>query len=154
MQSQLEGGGAGAAGRAGEVQVKRDIRSPMRIGWRSIIIIIAALVSAACDSPTAGAEQWPVTCDEAAGRALAKMSPEFKQRVRALTKDQLIILHDTWGTGIRNEFGLWRGNGPLLASCAAEAEGTAPEPDPVAMIIITRTWALLQRDKEGPHGGH
>jgi hypothetical protein len=81
------------------------------------------------------------------------MGPALEHEVRSLEKDQLIVLHDSWGMGIRNEFGLWEGNEALLASCAAESAGTAPEPDPVAMVIMTRAWEILHGRRKMTRGG-
>ncbi|HWO08242.1 MAG TPA: DUF6794 domain-containing protein, partial [Polyangiaceae bacterium] len=97
--------------------------------------------------------RWPVTCDEAAALAVSKMGPELEQRVRSLEKDQLIILHDSWGMGIRNEFGLWEGNKALLASCSTGSADVPPEPDPVARVIMSRAWEMLHGEREKPHGG-
>ena len=102
-------------------------------------------------SPPADA-RWPVTCDEAAALAVSKMGPELEQRVRSLEKDQLIILHDSWGMGIRNEFGLWEGNRALLASCSAGSSDVPAEPDPVARVIMKRAWEMLHGERETPHG--
>jgi hypothetical protein len=80
------------------------------------------------------------------------MGPELEQRVRSLEKDQLIILHDSWGMGIRNEFGLWEGNRALLASCSAGSSEVPAEPDPVARVIMRRAWEMLHGERETPHG--
>jgi len=81
------------------------------------------------------------------------MGPALENDVRSLEKDELIVLHDSWGMGIRNEFGLWDGNEPLLASCAADSPGTAPEPDSVAMVIMRRAWEMLHGQRKATHGG-
>jgi hypothetical protein len=57
-----------------------------------------------------------------------------------MRKDSLIELHHGWGTGIRNGFGLWRGNTGLQASCAKE------HPDDCSMVIIEAVWEALRRD--------
>ena len=80
------------------------------------------------------------------------MTPEFKAKVRATPKDQLIIFHLDWGTGIRNTYGLWRGNTDLLNSCAALAPGTEPEAEPVSMVLIKLVWERLQTGEGRNHG--
>jgi len=54
-------------------------------------------------------------------------------------EEQLIRFHHGWGTGIRNEFGLWKGNKELLADCHAE------HPDDASMVIIQAVWERLQK---------
>jgi hypothetical protein len=80
------------------------------------------------------------------------MTPELKAKVRATPRDQLIVFHLDWGTQIRNDYGLWRGNTDLLNSCAALAPGTDAEPEPVSMVLIERVWAHLQTSEGGNHG--
>ena len=82
---------------------------------------------------------WPKTVDEAVTRLLADMKDADKARVRDTKKEDLIIFHHGWGTGIRNEFGLWRGNTNLMADCHAQ------HPDDASMAIIEAVWQKLQR---------
>lgn len=84
---------------------------------------------------------WPTTVDEAARRIVAELDDESKALVRAMKKDQLIQFHLGWGMGIRNSFGLWRGNVKLIESCG---KGRRLHPDECSMIIIEAVWALLQ----------
>ena len=102
---------------------------------------------------TVAGAPWPVTCDEAAARAIEKMGPAGEQRLRSLAKDELIVLNDSFGLNIRNGFGLWGGNDALLASCAAESAGATPDPDSVSMVIITRAWEILRGERKALHGG-
>jgi hypothetical protein len=103
---------------------------------------------------------WPRTVDEAVARILSTMSAEDQARVRSTPKDELIRYHMGWGTGIRNSFGLWKGNKELLNSCGYEGI----HPDTCSDIIIHRVWAALQSPAEpaspnkaaagdGRHGG-
>lgn len=82
---------------------------------------------------------WPGTLDEAVTRVMNDMDEADKQLVRATKKRELILFHHGWGTGIRNEFGLWRGNTNLLADCHAT------NADEASMIIIETLWARLQK---------
>jgi hypothetical protein len=99
----------------------------------------------------AAAAPWPVTCDEAAARAIEKMGPNGVERLRSLTKDELIELHFSLGLNIRNGFGLWDGNQALLDSCANTA-GATPEPDSVSMMIITRAWEIVHGERKSANG--
>jgi hypothetical protein len=90
---------------------------------------------------------WPVTCDEAAARAIEKMGAQGVERLRSLGKDELIELHFSLGLNIRNGFGLWDGNQALIDSCAGAA-GTTAEPDSVSMMIITRAWEIVHGERK------
>lgn len=65
-----------------------------------------------------------------------------------MQEDALITLHQIWGMGIRNSFGMWQGNTALLRSCAAargsDASGASGVsvlfPDEAAMVIIEAAW--------------
>lgn len=81
---------------------------------------------------------WPLTLDAAVEELLSRMSEADKQTVRDTPEDDLIQFHFPWGMGIRNEFGLWRGNTSLLASCGAS------HPDDASTVIIRAVWQRLQ----------
>ena len=102
-------------------------------------------------SEPAAAAPWPVTCGEAATRAIEKMGPNGVARLRSLAKDELIELHLSLGLNIRNGFGLWDGNQALLDSCATAAGGL-PEPDSVSMMIITRAWEIVHGERKSANG--
>ena len=104
----------------------------------------------AATEPVAAAP-WPVTCDEAAARAIEKMGPDGVERLRSLAKGDLIELHFSLGLNIRNGFGLWDGNQALLDSCARAAGGT-PEPDSASMMIITRAWEIVHGERKSANG--
>ena len=82
---------------------------------------------------------WPRTLDEAVRRIIDDMGDAGRKMVRDTKKEKLILFRHGWGTGIRNEFGLWRGNTNLLADCHAE------HPDDASMVIIEAVWQRLQK---------
>ncbi len=82
---------------------------------------------------------WPKTVDEAVTRLIDGMDDAERRMIRDTKKDGLIEFHHGWGTGIRNEFGLWKGNTNLLADCHAE------HPDDASMVIIRAVWERLQK---------
>lgn len=87
---------------------------------------------------TLGPDEWPKTLDEAVARLLSVLSEESKQVVRETSEADLIRFHFSWGQGIRNDFGLWRGNRELLASCGHV------HPDDASMVIIKAVWKRLR----------
>jgi len=112
--------------------------------------VIQAYPCAAGETPatppasTIERDTWPTTVAQAARTIVTMMDDESKARVKATKKEDLIQFHHGWGTGIRNELGLWRGNDKLLESCG---NGTKVHPDSCSMVIIEAVWALLQAQK-------
>jgi hypothetical protein len=113
------------------------------IPWPRIYSRYLVAVSQPVHHPYVPAEAeraaWPKTVDGAVTRLISGMSDEDKARVRDTKKEDLILFHHGWGTGIRNEFGLWRGNTNLMADCHTEV------PDDASMVIIQAVWQRLQK---------
>jgi len=73
----------------------------------------------------------PKTVDEAVDRLMSVLDDEHKLIVASMQEDELIDLHFSLGTDIRNSFGLHNENSPLLKSL-----GLFVHPDDVSMVII------------------
>ena len=69
------------------------------------------------------------------------MTAEDKERVKTTKKEDLILFHHGWGTGIRNYYGLWRRNERLIHS----AYGRHCHPDNASMRIIEAVWQELRK---------
>jgi hypothetical protein len=67
------------------------------------------------------------------------MEKSDKARLRDTKKEDLILFHHGWGTGIRNGFGLWGDNTNLMTDCRAQ------HPDDASMVIIEAVWQSLQK---------
>jgi hypothetical protein len=90
-------------------------------------------------------EKWPVTVEATVKDIIARMSESDKELVRKRRKDGLIQFHFHWGTGIRNYYGLLRGNKELLRSaCGPDSFCDADE---ASMRIIEAVWEALQISK-------
>jgi Domain of unknown function (DUF6794) len=88
-----------------------------------------------------GPDNWPTTVEATVHDLLARTSAADKAYVKATKKEDLIQFHHGWGTGIRNYYGLWRGNEKLiLAAC-----GRPCHPDDASMKIIKAVWRELQK---------
>jgi len=87
-----------------------------------------------------GPGEWPTTVDAVVTDLLNTLSAEDKEMVRKTAFDDLIRFHHGWGTGIRNHYGLWRGNSALIA----DACGGPCHPDDASMRIIEAVWKALQ----------
>jgi len=81
----------------------------------------------------------PRTVQEAVDSILARMPPEDQSRLRATPRKELINTLHSWGRGIRNEFGLWGQNEPLLKDCKTDS------PEGASMVIMEATWDRLQK---------
>ncbi|MBN9524007.1 hypothetical protein J0H58_36770 [bacterium] len=74
---------------------------------------------------------------------VAKLDAESRAKLRDLKKDDLILYHHGWGTGIRNQYGLWS-NSALLRRCAARAGyGEFIHPDSASMLIMEGVWEAV-----------
>lgn len=82
----------------------------------------------------------PKSVDEAVAALKDKLSEANLEQISLMREEDLIGLHFGLGTWIRNAFGLWGGNGELLASC-----GSADmHPDDASGIIIHALWKSLR----------
>ena len=86
-------------------------------------------------------KSWPKTVKEAVTRVLSEMSEKDKEAVRNTKKEDFNKFHHGWGTGIRNDMGLWQGNAELLKDAKAN------HPDDASMVIIEAVWTELQNKK-------
>jgi hypothetical protein len=86
-------------------------------------------------------EKWPTTLSDAVKHITERLSEDDKRLLRETTKAGLIKFHHGWGTGIRNGFGLWRGNDKLIQSAC----GNPCHPDNASMVIMEAVWAALQK---------
>ena len=84
---------------------------------------------------------WPTSISETVTDILRRMPDQDKQRVWATKKDDLIKFHHGWATGIRNHYGLRRGNDKLIVSAC----GKPCHPDDASMLIIEAVWTALQK---------
>ncbi len=54
--------------------------------------------------------EHPKTIDKAVDRLLVILTDAEKEQIKALTEDDLVLLHYSFGENIRNAFGLNSGN--------------------------------------------
>jgi len=86
-------------------------------------------------------EKWPTTLADAVAYITKGLSEDDKRLLRETKKEDLIKFHMGWGMGIRNGFGLWRGNDKLIESAC----GKGCHPDDASMVIIEAVWAALPK---------
>lgn len=93
-------------------------------------------------SQTAQNKEWPTTVDAAVKDLIASLSSEDKAKIKNTEKKDLIQFHMGWGTGIRNHYGLLKGNDALRE----DACGKRCHPDDASMVIIEKVWEVLQQE--------
>jgi hypothetical protein len=95
-------------------------------------------------------QNWPSTLIEAVDRLMSTLAPHDLDAIRHLSEGELITLHFSLGLYVRNEFGLWQGNGELLTSCFPDV--TDPymlsiikqDPDQASGVVVDTLWRRLQ----------
>jgi hypothetical protein len=93
------------------------------------------------DRDLLGPDEWPITIEAAVRMIISGLSDDEKLRVRNTKKADLALFHHGWGTGIRNHYGLWRGNNKLILSAC----GSPCHPDNASGSIILAVWAELRK---------
>lgn len=116
--------------------------------WIAVAMIIACgyfllcvHVAAAPQESPLGLDQWPATVEDTVHDIVSRMPAEDKERVKDTKKEDLILFHHGWGTGIRNHYGLWSGNERLILSAC----GRPCHPDDASMRIIEAVWQELRK---------
>jgi hypothetical protein len=103
--------------------------------------LLGICVAAAQQEALLGPDNWPTTVEDTVRDIVARLPAPDKERVKTTKKEDLILFHHGWGTGIRNHYGLWRGNAKLIASAC----GGPCHPDDASMLIIEAVWQELQK---------
>ncbi len=107
-----------------------------------IVLITISILLLSCASTPKDDEGnlLPVTLEQTVEDIISSLSEEDKKKVKEDKHCNLIRYHHGWGTGIRNHYGLWRGNTKLLKSVC---EGKECHPDDASTIIIYGVWNKL-----------
>jgi hypothetical protein len=87
----------------------------------------------------------PHTVDQAVTRLMSDLSLRDRARIAKLKEEQLVALYFSLGEYIRNAFGLWSGNKPLMESCRALSGIRDLHEDDASAFIIKE---LLKRLRE------
>jgi len=81
----------------------------------------------------------PTTLDAAADWIIASLDSDSKQRLLSIPKADLTQFHHGWGTGIRNELGLWGTNEALLTDCGS----SQMHADDASSVVMEAVWNKL-----------
>jgi hypothetical protein len=115
----------------------------MALALRLAIAVVITLCSTAwaAGDEVLSPDKWPTSVAETVRHIVQRMPEKDKERVRGTKKEDLIKFHHGWGTGIRNYYGLWRGNDKLIISAC----GKPCHPDDASMVIIEAVWVALHK---------
>lgn len=106
----------------------------------TIALLLLVLVACAPRAPDAPASaSLPGTVDEAIDRLLSELPADDVDWMRRNPKDSVTSqLYMGYGTGVRNQFGLWGGNEALLKSCGTD------DPEGCSLVILEGMWDRVQ----------
>jgi len=90
-----------------------------------------------------GVPRQPKTLDEAIITLKKVVDKDELNKIKEMSKKDLIKLHHGFGTYIRNAFQLYGANDSLRKSCGGEQM----HPDDCSMVIINSLWENLQKEK-------
>jgi hypothetical protein len=105
--------------------------------------ICSAVIAIALSAVGTAAEK-PKTVDEAVQVLKTKwLKPKDLDWILRNPKDQVVwALYRPFGTGVRNEFGLWGDNQALRDSCSDK------DPEGCSVVIFNRLWESVRRDAD------
>jgi len=94
--------------------------------------------------PYPDAPAWPTTCGQAIQIFMSKLDDHSREYMRQEKYANLNEATMIWAMGLRNSFGLWRGNSALIASCQVMRPGASAYPVDISQIIIEEGWKKLR----------
>jgi hypothetical protein len=102
----------------------------------AVFIIVLLAISTVAERPK--------TVDEAVQVLKAKwLQPKVRDWILRNTKDEVWArLYMGFGTGVRNQFGLWGDNQPLRDSCGTN------DPEGCSSVILNRLWESVRGDAD------
>lgn len=87
-------------------------------------------------------EKWPTTVKATVEDIISRMSESDKKTVRKTKKEDLLKFHFSWGMGIRNYYGLLRGNAELLRDACGDNRFS--DADEASLRIMEAVWDALE----------
>jgi hypothetical protein len=94
---------------------------------------------------SATAKQYPKTVAEVVDILHANMTLNKEFFLASAEEQDLIDLHFSLGTEIRDDFGLWAGNEALLQSCRELSGDANLHVDDASMVIIRTLWEKVKK---------
>jgi len=86
----------------------------------------------------------PLTVEEAVESLISELPLKDKAAMAKMGEDDLAALNLTIGAYIRRRFGLWSGDGELMASCRIALGNKNLHEDDASAVIIRELWKQLR----------
>jgi hypothetical protein len=86
----------------------------------------------------------PLRVEEAVERLISELPLKDKAAMARMEEDDLAALNLTIGAYIRRRFGLWSGNGELMASCRIVSGNKNLHEDDASAVIIRELWKQVR----------
>jgi hypothetical protein len=123
-----------------------------------VLPVLLAVVAGCLEGTSARADDlpaaWPRTCQAAIDRVVGDLGETDKARLRRVARGDLWMFHHGWGTGIRNDFGLWGGNVARAEDCnrrfGRQGDPEDMRPDSISMPIIAQVWLAVSQPSHRP----
>ncbi len=87
----------------------------------------------------------PKTVDEAVETLISELTLKERAKIARMGRDELKVLHITFGPHIREKFGFWSGNEALMESCRVLGGDGSFDISKCSQMIIDALWARLRR---------
>jgi hypothetical protein len=87
----------------------------------------------------------PRTVKAAVRYLLAGLDQKNRDALKAMKRNDLILLHHGFGAGVRHNLGLWGQNQALMN----DPELKGMHPDDMSMILIEKLWEHLKEMEKG-----
>jgi len=128
---------------AKETESLRPLNKQLGIQMKFTYVLLILLMLSGCSmSKSSSVHSEPATLLQlVVQEILSEMSSEDKEKVKSQNQNDLYGYYHGWGTGIRNNYGLWRGNDELIKSACRGDENCHPET--ASMFIILGVWNSL-----------
>jgi hypothetical protein len=99
---------------------------------------------AALDEEISENTEFPQSVEEAVQRLKQVLPLKDRTMMANMQADELDHLHTGLGEYIKQKFGLYLDNGPLIQSCAALGNLSQPLPDEACAVILKALWQDLR----------
>ncbi len=107
------------------------------------ISLLSCANNAKMQESNSSESQFPVTCQEAIKKTYENLDKPSVKLLSKTKKEDLVKFHIGWGTGIRNEYGLWGDTSPIRKSCAESIGEDDMHPEGASSVIMQGVWELL-----------
>jgi len=88
---------------------------------------------------------YPKSVEEAVNKLIEEMPLKDRVYIAGFEQKDLGLLHGMMGSYIRHDFGLFRGNMELIASCQKVSGIAGLTADQVPLVIMKALWEKLKK---------